>query len=395
MTAKMTFFPVDNGDMTLVQLDDGRTILIDVNIRAAADDEEDDETPNVGKLLRDRLGKDDEGRYYVDAFLQSHPDQDHCRGIATHFHLGPVSEFPESSDKILIREIWSSPLVFRRASKNHALCEDAKAFNAEARRRVLLYKENSSSVGSGDRVLVLGEDIDGKTDDIHEIVVKVDETFSYIDGKNVDSFVGRLLAPLPFSDDEEEEETLSKNHSSTIIQFTFSVGSEKDAGRYLTCGDAEVVIWERLWAKHKNNKDVLTYDVLLTPHHCSWHSLSHDSWSKLGENAELSQDARDALSQARNNATLISSSKPITDDDSDPPCVRAKREYEDIADDASGDFVCTTEFIESEDAEVLEITFDGKTIKKAGGGGSFTPSSFSPKGSNPPKAKVKEGDRFG
>jgi hypothetical protein len=75
--------------------------------------------------------------------------------------------------------------------------------------------------------------------------------------------------------------------------------------------------------------------------------------------------------------------------------VRAKREYEDIADDASGDFVCTTEFIESEDAEVLEITFDGKTIKKAGGGGSFTPSSFSPKGSNPPKAKVKEGDRFG
>lgn len=38
MTAKLTFFPVGNGDMTLIRLESGRAILIDVNIRVSADD---------------------------------------------------------------------------------------------------------------------------------------------------------------------------------------------------------------------------------------------------------------------------------------------------------------------------------------------------------------------
>ena len=38
MTAMLSFFPVDNGDMTLVAPESGRTLLIDLNIRAAADD---------------------------------------------------------------------------------------------------------------------------------------------------------------------------------------------------------------------------------------------------------------------------------------------------------------------------------------------------------------------
>lgn len=76
MSAKITFFPVGNGDTTLLELESGRTVLIDVNIRAAADDPDDD-TPDVAKMLRNRLKPDSEGRLYVDAFLLSHPDKDH------------------------------------------------------------------------------------------------------------------------------------------------------------------------------------------------------------------------------------------------------------------------------------------------------------------------------
>ena len=68
----------------------------------------------------------------------------------------------------------------------------------------------------------------------------------------------------------------------------------------------------------------LSYDILQTPHHCSWHSLSYDSWSEKGEDAEICRDALDALSQARGGATIIASSNPIKDDDNDPPCIRAK-----------------------------------------------------------------------
>lgn len=86
------FFPVSNGDMTLIRLDNGQTILVDVNIRGDADDDDDD-TPDVASDLRDRLKRDIEGRLYVDAFLLSHPDQNHITGLRNHFHLGPLSHW--------------------------------------------------------------------------------------------------------------------------------------------------------------------------------------------------------------------------------------------------------------------------------------------------------------
>ncbi len=80
MTAYLSFFPVGNGDMTLVRTDEGHSILIDMNIRADADDP-DDATPDVAAKLRDKLFRDAAGRLYVDALLISHPDEDHCRGL--------------------------------------------------------------------------------------------------------------------------------------------------------------------------------------------------------------------------------------------------------------------------------------------------------------------------
>src|SRR5258708_5007315 len=96
MSTTITFFPVGNGDMTLICLGDkaGTTILIDCNIRAAADDPDDD-TRDVASDLRKRLKRDSKGRPYVDAFLLGHPHQDHCGGIQTHFHLGAPKDYPD------------------------------------------------------------------------------------------------------------------------------------------------------------------------------------------------------------------------------------------------------------------------------------------------------------
>ena len=355
MSAKIVFFPVANGDMTLIQTESGRNILIDMNIRAAADDP-DDNTPDVAKMLRDRLERDSQGRLYVDVLALSHPDKDHCSGLAKHFHLGVAADWAQGSDKIFIRELWSSPLVFRRASKRHRLCDDAKAFNSEARRRVKCFRDAGGSVGDGDRILILGEDEDGKTDDLTQIVVPVDKEFSTVNWQHDDTMKARLLGPLPKVDDDGEE-AQSKNNSSTVIRFSLTGGNVPDKCRFLTGGDTEVVIWEQLWDKHQYG-DWLTYDVLLVPHHCSWHSLSHDSWSELGENAKVSQDARSALSQARGGATIIASSKPIKDDDDDPPCVRAKREYEKIVTAVRGQFRCVGEHPSESSPDVTEVEID-------------------------------------
>ena len=353
MSAKISFLPVGNGDMTLIRTESGLRILVDINIRTAADDP-DDETSDVARLLRDRLERDGEGRFYVDVFLVSHPDKDHCTGLRKHFHLGPPDEWSATTDKILIRELWSSPMVFRRASRRNVLCDDARAFNAEARRRVRRYREVGEDVGDGDSILILGEDEDGRTDGLDAILVRIDEEFSRVNGSKDESMTARLLGPLP-SEDGDDDETLSKNNSSTILRFALAGAGIPDKCRFLTGGDAEVAIWERLWQRHQWHADWLSYDLLQAPHHCSWHSLSHDSWSQQGEDAEVCQDARNALAQPRGGATIVASSNPIKDDDSDPPCIRGKREYETVVSSVVGAFVCVGEEPSESSPGVLEF----------------------------------------
>lgn len=368
MTATICFFPVGNGDMTLLTLSDETRVLVDCNIRDAADDPNDD-TRDVAKDLRARLKRDAKGRPYVDAFLLSHPDQDHCNGLTEHFYLGDPADYPDdkkpdAEKRILIREIWSSPMVFRRACKSHVLCDDAKAFNTEAKRRVKVNRDRSfAGIDEGNRILILGEDEDGKTDDLKSILVPVDSTFTRINGTYSQCFEVRLLAPLPKSDDDTED-ILSKNHSSVILNMAVAADSSRAVIRqFLTAGDAEVAIWERLWEKHKNAPAVLEYDLLETPHHCSWHSLSYDSWSELHEDAEISADARSALSQTRSGAIIVASSDAIEDDDIDPPCWGAKLEYDAIAEEADGSFICTGEHPDSASPAPLEFSISAQGLK--------------------------------
>lgn len=369
MSAKITFFPVANGDMTLITLNDPdeTSILTDVNIRCAADDPDDD-TCDVAVDLRKKLKTDDKGRPYVNVFVLSHPDKDHITGLQKHFHLGPLDDYdddpPEGEElKIVIREIWSSPLVFRRASKNHTLTDDAKAFNKEAKRRANLFKERAgSNITDGDRILIIGEEEDPKKTKGLEAIQKVQgDTIRYINGNHTNFLWVRVLGPFP-KGDEEEEKTFVKNHSSVILQY--HIASDiltPDACIFLTGGDAEVAIWKKLWGKYQYNKDFLKYDLLLAPHHCSWHVLSFDSQSDC-DDPKVDADAKSALSQANVGAYIVSSSKAIKDDDSDPPSYAAKQEYLTI----SKNFMCTGEYPNETSHEPLEFIVASDGVQPPG-----------------------------
>ncbi|MBU9618963.1 metallohydrolase [Burkholderia multivorans] len=360
-TPEITFFPVGNGDMTLIKLSNGQTILIDVNIRQPGDGVRD-----VLKDLHDKLSEDEEGRPYVDVMVLSHPDQDHCRGLVEHFHLGPLMDYPVkgAASKIVIREMWSSPLVYRRASTSHTLSDDAKAWNKEAKRRVAVFKDEGA-FDDGDRILIMGEDTGGKTDDILDIVIKAGERITAVAGKSYENFSALLLAPLN-AESEDDAEQLTKNESSVIINYSIGTGAVPDAVKFLSAGDAEVYIWDKkLWPRYKDDKKALEYDLLSTPHHCSWHTLSYHSWSEKREEAEVCENARSALSQARPGAYIVASSNKIVDDKNDPPCIRAKREYESVAKDANGTFLNTAVHPTEKDPEPMtfEVMSGGVKLK--------------------------------
>ena len=371
MPASIVFFPVDNGDMTLITLADGRTILVDINIRQDADNPL-TSTYDVASDLRGRLKRDMNNRPFVDVFLLSHPDKDHCTGLQKHFHLGALANYCDDNKidnekRIVIRELWSSPMVFRRASKNHTLCEDACAFNTEARRRVKINKENNFfNIPQGDQILIMGEDENGKTDDLNPILIKSGTTFR-INNQEYDSNLECFLIAPMTKQSEELECTLSKNHSSVIINFSIASNNHSDKCRFLSGGDAEVEIWEMIWDKYRSTPEILAYNILQTPHHCSWRTLSYDSWSEKGESAKESADAVNALSQARKGAAIVASSKLIQDEDSDPPCIRAKRTYTRIVQQlsVSGKFYCTGEYPKSTNVKPLIFEIDNVGVRVA------------------------------
>ena len=351
MKTKILFFPVGNGDMTLIKLADKTTILIDMNIV------ENNDFDSINELKK-HLERDSNNRFFVNVLLLTHPDEDHIRGLKEYFHLGSLEDYNDDSKKIVINELWSSPMIFRRKSKKLSLSEDAKAFNTEASRRVNLYKENEN-LDIGDLITIVGEDQDNKTDDLENILVRTGERIIKINQQKNNYISAYILAPFPKGDDEEENK-LVKNNSSIIINF--SINSSDEKYQFLIGGDAKFAIWKKLWFAYEKNTTVLEYDLLLAPHHCSWHSISSESESE-NDNPKIDKDALEALSQAKQKAKIIASSKEIPNkkktrknDITTPPSYLAKLKYQKIVRKVDGEFLCLAE--ETQNKIILKIDID-------------------------------------
>ena len=80
--------------------------------------------------------------------------------------------------------------------------------------------------------------------------------------------------------------------------------------------------------------------------------------------SKVSSDARSALAQARPGAVVIASSNPVKDDDNDPPCIRAKREYVAIVKPVGGEFRCVSDG-GGDEPLVIETNWAGPKLKRA------------------------------
>ena len=274
--ASITFYPVDNGDTTLIRLADETDIVIDCNIRANDDDEQ---HYDVHDRLLDDIDKDADGRPHISAFILTHPDLDHCRGFQSAFYTGPPSEYSDDDKNnglILINELWTTPQPF---SEEDDLSEDAEAFRKEAERRMELHKSGDDRRNEpGNRLRIIGSTESDDLQDLKDIVLYPGDEVDEIDGDTKDDFSFFIHAPFKADIDSDDGE---RNNTSIVLQARFTVDGFADACLVILGGDANYRVWERI--VEQSDDDTLAWDLLLAPHHCSWTFFNESDVSEPNE----------------------------------------------------------------------------------------------------------------
>lgn len=339
MANYMTFFPVGNGDMTLIQTKTNKYIMIDCNIRNA---ENDDTIYDCNEYLQDNLPIDD-GQIYLDAFFLTHSDNDHCRGIRDYFNLCA----PEDSDdnKIRIDELYvPAKLMMDETHYN----DDADAIREEAQRRLDLLGTDEADT-PGNRINIVGYSKELK--DYADAIVPAGETISDINGNTDYGAEIFVLRPVKKANDDEESDV---NDCTASFKITFEI----NGGTYVAIigGDLNCDNWKEVI---ELNPD-MTFDLLLAPHHCSWHAVS----SEDTHTGKADTVIEEFLEKSKENAYVVSSSKVIKRDGDNPPSYRAKNVY--IKHLKKQDrFKCTAEYPNADDPKPLtfKTTGQGFSIK--------------------------------
>lgn len=316
----LKFYPVDNGDNVLIKLRDSTTILIDCNIREGEETDAGNKIFDVKGDLNEMLQKRN-GKPYLDLFMLTHGDQDHCRGAAKNFYLGAPEDFEGEDDEIFIDEIWATSDVINNASN-----DDAKALKKEIERRIELWNNDDNDKNiPGNRIRMIGYDGDDKYQDVPSSVPG--EFLAEINGDVKDDF--ELFIHGPFKKSLiDADANGDRNSSSIIMQARFKVdATDKDFScYYLFGGDADHYRWKEVINKSKKHghTEELKWDIFLSPHHCSW-TFFNDTPYK--DNKTPQSTSLDVLNYMVGDGKVIGSCKTVKNNSDDPPHYHAKQEY--------------------------------------------------------------------
>ncbi|WP_125615679.1 hypothetical protein [Actinomadura sp. WAC 06369] len=340
----VVFWPVGTGDSTTIVVSEEVVMQVDLHDMDKANDDDNPEVPVVDRLVEalPTVG----GRPYLAVFVLTHADKDHCLGFA------------DLLDKVDIGELWATPRLWREFEQavDEKLCEDAKAFQAEAERRVKAVKkaiEEEREPVSGDRVIVIGYD----TDHDKHAYDELPEQYKSGPGKSITTLDGHsceerfeVFIHAPFAADCAAE----RNDTSVAMQVTLTeAGGE--CGKILLFGDLahETIMKIFTFSEARKREHYLEWDVLLAPHHCSKKVMF------LPEDGEdvLQQDIMDAFARhARDEAVIIASSGVIPSSDEpgkNPPHRKAADEYEEIT-----ELICTMEWPDADTPHPIVFAVD-------------------------------------
>ena len=127
--AKLTFYPIGNADCCLIELDNGRNLLIDY-AHCRSGEDEDDLRIDLYTELHNAL--DSANRDNIDVVAFTHADEDHVRKTSEFFEFDHATKY-QGDDRIKIKELWvPASFILEAGLKN-----DAAVIQAEAKHRII------------------------------------------------------------------------------------------------------------------------------------------------------------------------------------------------------------------------------------------------------------------
>jgi hypothetical protein len=326
---QIKYYPVCNGDQSLITLTDKTTIITDCNLRKSAKGDDDETLFDAHTDLLNSIQKDSKGIPFVDVFILTHGDQDHCRGFEEYFYQGDPQKYSDGDKKkklIRVDAMWFSPMIAEEHDN-----PDERAYQKEAERRLKLHRDKSSVKDlPGNRIRIIG--YDGNTDykDLDHLRSIPGDIVTRFNDKNQDTF--SVFIHSPFREHLKSATPDKKNSTSIVFQARFK---EKKADTSFSClaifgGDSDHYAWDMILSKtKKSGKDksesALTWDLFLAPHHCSW-SFFNDRPQQ--DHPEPLKTSLAVLDYRRGNSPkVIASSRKIKVEKPNPPHDAAKREY--------------------------------------------------------------------
>lgn len=365
---KVKFYPVGNGDCSQIVLSNEKRLLFDFCHRLDAESDE-DKRIDLKATIRDELAE--AKRDNVDVFGITHLDDDHIAKSTEFFFLEHAKKY-QGKERIRIEELW----VPAAAILEDGLTGEAAVWRSEARYR--LKKGIGIRVFSRPGKLENWLKSEGLTLESRRHLIT--DAGQLIPGFTLDSDGVEFFVHSPFAK-HADGGTVLRNESALVLHATFTVQGRNT--RFLMVGDST---WEVLddivsITKAKGRQERLQWDIYNVPHHCSYLALGPE---KGKTETEPAPNVRWLLDQCQRGAIAVSSSNPISDEDSnDPPHFQAAATYRSAIRRNSGQkFVVTMEHPSSRRPKVLEVEIGprgAKLAKLAVAGAAAITSSRSPR----------------
>jgi hypothetical protein len=352
---KLTFFPIGNADTCLVELHDGRRMLIDFADMKDRNDKS-DKRCDLTKLLSDDFDEAEIDQYEIVAF--THLDNDHCCRSSEYFWLEHAEKY-QSDERKKIKTLW----VPASAITEEGVAGDARTIRQEARHR-LKNGEGIVVFSRPERLKAWLEENGLTVADRADCIV---DAGKMVPGLTLDEDAVEAFVHSPHATRTDANGIEDRNGDSLVFQMRFREGGyDTDV---LFAADVEHLVLAEIvdiTKKHKN-EDRLHWNVYKLPHHCSYKSIGPEKGDDKTKPTE--QIKWLCEEQGEDTGYVLSSSYPIpekgTEEDKDiqPPHREAANYYRGhvISD---GHLLVTMEHPNQKDPKPIEIIIGSKGASK-------------------------------